>query len=68
MSSRSRPVARATTEETKSQIKAAAQMLFARRGVDGVTWQEIVNRRAAQQCGAALSFWLQRRIDPSDGR
>src|SRR5271168_916263 len=37
MSSRSRPGARATSEETRNQIKSAAQMLFARRGVDGVT-------------------------------
>src|SRR5467141_642153 len=55
MSSRSRPVDRATTEETKSQIKAAAQMLFARRGVDGVTVQEIVNA-AGQRNNAALHY------------
>src|SRR2546421_8342263 len=55
MSSRSRPVARATSEETKSQIKAAAQMLFARRGVDGVTVQEIVNA-AGQRNNAALHY------------
>src|SRR6267142_783604 len=57
MSSRSRPVARATTEETKSQIKAAAQMLFARRGVDGVTVQEIVNA-AGQRNNAARLYPL----------
>jgi AcrR family transcriptional regulator len=55
MSSRSRPVTRATSEETKNQIKAAAQMLFARRGVDGVTVQEIVNA-AAQRNNAALHY------------
>lgn len=55
MSSRSRPVARATSEETKNQIKAAAQMLFAQRGVDGVTVQEIVNA-AGQRNNAALHY------------
>src|SRR5271154_736813 len=55
MSSRSRPGARATSEETKNQIKAAAQMLFARRGVDGVTVQEIVTA-AGQRNNAALHY------------
>jgi AcrR family transcriptional regulator len=55
MSSRPRPVARATSEETKNQIKAAAQMLFAQRGVDGVTVQEIVNA-AGQRNNAALHY------------
>src|SRR6202790_2122952 len=55
MSSRSRPGARATSEETKNQIKAAAQMLFARRGVDGVTVQEIVDA-AGQRNNAALHY------------
>jgi AcrR family transcriptional regulator len=55
MSSRSRPGARATSEETRNQIKAAAQMLFARRGVDGVTVQEIVNA-AGQRNNAALHY------------
>jgi AcrR family transcriptional regulator len=55
MSSRSRPGARATSEETRNQIKAAAQMLFARRGVDGVTLQEIVNA-AGQRNNAALHY------------
>jgi AcrR family transcriptional regulator len=55
MSSRSRPVTRTTSEETKNQIKAAAQMLFAQRGVDGVTVQEIVNA-AAQRNNAALHY------------
>ena len=68
MSSRSRPGARATSEETKNQIKAAAQMLFARRGVDGVTVQEIVTA-AGQRNNAALHyhFGYQRGIDPPDG-
>jgi AcrR family transcriptional regulator len=55
MSSRSRPGARATSEETRNQIKAAAQMLFARRGVDGVTVQEIVDA-AKQRNNAALHY------------
>jgi len=55
MSSRSRPAVRATSEETKSQIKAAAQMLFARRSVDGVTVQEIVSA-AGQRNNAALHY------------
>jgi AcrR family transcriptional regulator len=55
MSSRSRPGARATSEETRNQIKAAAQMLFARRGADGVTLQEIVNA-AGQRNNAALHY------------
>lgn len=55
MSSRARPGARATSEETRNQIKAAAQMLFARRGVDGVTVQEIVDA-AKQRNNAALHY------------
>lgn len=55
MSSRSPPGARATSEETKNQIKAAAQMLFARRGVDRVTVQEIVTA-AGQRNNAALHY------------
>ena len=55
MSSRSRPGVRATSEETRNQIKAAAQMLFARRGVDGVTVQEIVDA-AGQRNNAALHY------------
>jgi AcrR family transcriptional regulator len=55
MSSRSRPGARAASEETKNQIKTAAQMLFARRGVDGVTVQQIVTA-AGQRNNAALHY------------
>jgi AcrR family transcriptional regulator len=55
MSSRSRPGTRATSEETRNQIKAAAQLLFARRGVDGVTVQEIVDA-AGQRNNAALHY------------
>jgi AcrR family transcriptional regulator len=55
MSSRSRPGTRAASEETKNQIKAAAQLLFARRGVDGVTVQEIVDA-AGQRNNAALHY------------
>ena len=55
MSSRARTGARATSEDTRNQIKAAAQMLFARRGVDGVTLQEIVNA-AGQRNNAALHY------------
>ena len=55
MSSRPRPGARATSEETRNQLKAAAQMLFARRGVDGVTVQEIVTA-AGQRNNAALHY------------
>ena len=55
MSSKSRPATRATSEETKNQIKAAAQILFAQRGVDGVTVQEIVNA-AGQRNNAALHY------------
>ncbi|MGN6310712.1 MAG: TetR/AcrR family transcriptional regulator [Xanthobacteraceae bacterium] len=55
MSSKSRTVTRATSEETKNQIKTAARMLFAQRGVDGVTVQEIVNA-AGQRNNAALHY------------
>ena len=55
MSSRSRPVTRTTSEETKNQIKAAAQMLFARHGVDAVTVQQIVSA-AGQRNNAALHY------------
>jgi AcrR family transcriptional regulator len=53
--SRPRTGARATSEETRNQLKAAAQMLFARRGVDAVTVQEIVDA-AGQRNNAALHY------------
>src|SRR3978361_2214490 len=46
---------RAAAEGTKSQIKAAAQMLFARHGVDAVTVQQIV-AAAGQRNNAALHY------------
>ena len=55
MSSGKRPAPRAASEETKNQIKAAAQMLFALRGVDAVTVQEIVDA-AGQRNNAALHY------------
>jgi AcrR family transcriptional regulator len=55
MSSKKRTAPRAPSEETKNQIKAAAQLLFARRGVDGVTVQEIVDA-AGQRNNAALHY------------
>jgi AcrR family transcriptional regulator len=51
----SRRNARATSEDTRNQIKAAAQMLFARHGVDAVTVQEIVDA-AGQRNNAALHY------------
>jgi AcrR family transcriptional regulator len=55
MSSRMRTAPRAASEETKNQIKAAAQMLFARHGVDAVTIQQIVDA-AGQRNNAALYY------------
>src|ERR1700737_3587999 len=55
MSTKLRAASGAAPEDTKSQIKAAAQMLFARRGVDGVTVQEIVTA-AGQRNNAALHY------------
>jgi AcrR family transcriptional regulator len=52
MSSR-RPGVR--TEETRNQIKSAAQMLFARYGIDAVTVQQIVDA-AGQRNNAALHY------------
>ena len=55
MSSRTRTGPRAASEETKNQIKAAAQMLFARHGIDAVTVQQIVDA-AGQRNNAALYY------------
>jgi AcrR family transcriptional regulator len=50
-----RAAPRAASEETRNQIKAAAQMLFARHGVDAVTVQQIV-AAAGQRNNAALHY------------
>ena len=55
MSTRMRTTPRAASEETRNQIKAAAQMLFARHGVDAVTVQQIV-AAAGQRNNAALHY------------
>src|SRR5947208_7776836 len=55
MSIRMRTAARAASEDTRNQIKAAAQMLFARHGVDAVTVQQIV-AAAGQRNNAALHY------------
>jgi AcrR family transcriptional regulator len=55
MSSKTRTAPRAASEETRNQIKAAAQMLFARHGVDAVTIQQIVDA-AGQRNNAALYY------------
>ena len=55
MSSRMRTAPRAASEETRNQIKAAAQMLFARHGIDAVTVQQIVDA-AGQRNNAALYY------------
>ena len=55
MSTRMRTAPRAASEETRNQIKAAAQMLFARHGVDAVTVQQIV-AAAGQRNNAALHY------------
>ena len=47
------PVTRPHGDLTKDQIKAAAQLLFARHGIDGVTVQQIV-QAAGQRNKAAL--------------
>lgn len=49
------PVSRVIAADTKSQIKAAAQLLFARHGVDAVTIQQIV-AAAGQRNNAALHY------------
>jgi len=55
MSSRTRTAPRAASEETRNQIKEAAQMLFARNGIDAVTVQQIVDA-AGQRNNAALHY------------
>src|SRR5215216_7782249 len=55
MSSNMRTTAPAALEDTKSQLKAAAQLLFARHGVDAVTVQQIV-AAAGQRNNAALHY------------
>src|SRR5246127_410166 len=55
MSSRMRTATRAASAETRNQIKAAAQMLFARHGIDAVTIQQIVDA-AGQRNNAALYY------------
>jgi AcrR family transcriptional regulator len=55
MSTRTRESSRAGSEDTRNQIKAAAQMLFARHGVDAVTVQQIVSA-AGQRNNAALHY------------
>ena len=55
MSSSHQPSARAASDLTKSQIKEAAQLLFARYGVDAVTVQQIVSA-AGQRNNAALHY------------
>jgi AcrR family transcriptional regulator len=55
MSTNLREKPRAASEDTKNQIKAAAQLLFARHGVDAVTIQQIV-AAAGQRNNAALHY------------
>jgi AcrR family transcriptional regulator len=55
MSIRMPAAARIAAADTKSQIKAAAQLLFARHGVDAVTIQQIV-AAAGQRNNAALHY------------
>jgi AcrR family transcriptional regulator len=55
MPTKLRAASRTAPEDTKSQIKAAAQMLFARHGVDAVTVQQIVTA-AGQRNNAALHY------------
>src|SRR3954453_15958707 len=57
MSTKMRATPRAASEETRNQIKAAAQMLFARHGVDAVTVQQIV-AAAGQRNNAALHYYF----------
>jgi AcrR family transcriptional regulator len=54
--SRGQPTAtRPHGDLTKDQLKAAAQILFARHGIDGVTVQQIV-QAAGQRNKAALQY------------
>jgi len=53
---------RAASLRTKNQIKAAAQLLFARQGIDAVTVQEIVTA-AGQRNNAALHYHFGSRDD-----
>jgi AcrR family transcriptional regulator len=55
MSTKMRAAPRAASEETRNQIKAAAQLLFARHGADAVTVQQIV-AAAGQRNNAALHY------------
>ena len=55
MSSRMKRAPRAASEQTRDQIKMAAQMLFARNGIDAVTVQQIVDA-AGQRNNAALYY------------
>ena len=55
MSSRMKTAPRVASEQTRDQIKVAAQMLFARHGVDAVTVQQIVDA-AGQRNNAALYY------------
>jgi AcrR family transcriptional regulator len=55
MSIRIPSASRPAPADTKSQIKAAAQLLFARHGVDAVTIQQIV-AAAGQRNNAALHY------------
>ncbi|MDI1265334.1 MAG: helix-turn-helix domain containing protein [bacterium] len=55
MSTKMRATPRAASEDTRNQIKAAAQLLFARHGIDAVTVQQIVVA-AGQRNNAALHY------------
>jgi AcrR family transcriptional regulator len=55
MSSKMKTAPRAASEQTRDQIKMAAQMLFARHGIDAVTVQQIVDA-AGQRNNAALYY------------
>jgi AcrR family transcriptional regulator len=57
MSTKMRATSRAASEDTKNQIKAAAQLLFARHGVDAVTVQQIV-AASGQRNNAALHYYF----------